>query len=112
MFRTLDYKLPRRNYEVLLLHFVGDVIVTLEEAQDGHVNQGVGAGVKMVRDRKVLSFVVYRAQILYNVVSESPLGLTNVEEATLGPADTVDQVDGCASEPLSNVECLFCALEG
>eukprot|EP00061_Rhincodon_typus_P004045 g21620.t1 len=76
-----------------LLQFAGGVIVALEEAQDGHVTRGVGGGVKMVGDRKVLSFVMYRVHMLYKVVSEPLLGLTNVEEATLGATDTVDQVD-------------------
>eukprot|EP00061_Rhincodon_typus_P007221 g28702.t1 len=66
----------------------------------------------MAADQKVLSFVAYRAQMLYKIVSESTFGLTDVEEATLGSVDTVDQVDGCAGEPLSNVEGLFCALDG
>eukprot|EP00061_Rhincodon_typus_P000195 g10872.t1 len=87
------------EYEVLLLQFAGGVIVALEEAQDGHVVQGVGEGVKMVGNRKVLSFVAYRVQMLYEMVSESTLGLTDVKEATSGAADTVDQVDGCAGEP-------------
>eukprot|EP00061_Rhincodon_typus_P006838 g27886.t1 len=58
----------------------------------------------MVGDRKVLLFVKYRVQMLYKMVSKSTLGLTNVEEATSGAADTVDQVNGCAGEPLSDVE--------
>eukprot|EP00061_Rhincodon_typus_P013604 g40079.t1 len=57
------------EYEVLLLQFVGGVIV-LEEAQNGHVSQGVGGGVKMVRDRKVL-IIVHRAQIFRELVTES-----------------------------------------
>eukprot|EP00061_Rhincodon_typus_P010901 g35537.t1 len=52
----------------------------------------------MVRDRKVLLFVVYRVQKLYKTVSESSLSLTDVEEATSGAADAVDQVDRCAGE--------------
>eukprot|EP00061_Rhincodon_typus_P016471 g44707.t1 len=70
----------RAEYEVLLLQFARGVIVTLEEAQDGHVAQEVGGGVEMVRDWKVLSFVLSRAQVLYKAVSEPPLGLTDVEE--------------------------------
>eukprot|EP00061_Rhincodon_typus_P004119 g21795.t1 len=95
MFRPLGFRLLRRN-EVLLLQFVGGVIVALEEAQDGHVTQGVGGEVKMVGDQKVLSFVAYRAQMLYEMVSMSTFGFTDIEEATSGAADTVDQVDGCA----------------
>eukprot|EP00061_Rhincodon_typus_P007792 g29832.t1 len=90
MFRPSGCKLPRRN-EVLLLQFAGGVIVILEEAQDGHATQGVGGGVKMVHDQKVLMFVAYKAQMLHEMVSESKLGLTHVEEATSGAADTVDQ---------------------
>eukprot|EP00061_Rhincodon_typus_P003976 g21447.t1 len=68
--------------------------------------------VKMVPNQKVLSFVTYRVQMLYKMVSKSPLGLTDVEEATSGAADTVDQFDRCAGEPLSNVEGLFSVLDG
>eukprot|EP00061_Rhincodon_typus_P017713 g46538.t1 len=66
----------------------------------------------MVGDQKVLSFVLYRAQILYEKVSESLLGLTDVEEATSGATDTVDQVGGCTGEPLSDVKGLLWALNG
>eukprot|EP00061_Rhincodon_typus_P008924 g31979.t1 len=45
-----------------------------------------------------------RAQMLYKMVSESPLGLTNVEDATLGAVDAVHQVDRCAGETMSDVE--------
>eukprot|EP00061_Rhincodon_typus_P011427 g36420.t1 len=98
--------------KVLLLQFACGIIVALEAAQDGHVTQGVGGGAKMVDNWKVLSFVTCRAQTLYKTVSKSTLGLTNVEEATLGAADTVDQVDGCAGEPLSDMKGLFGALNG
>eukprot|EP00061_Rhincodon_typus_P000717 g12544.t1 len=90
------------EYEVLLLQFAGGIIATLEKAQDGRVTQGVGGNI--VCDRKVLLFVAYRAQMLYKTVSESLLGLTDIEEATSGVANTIDHVDGCAGEPLSNVE--------
>eukprot|EP00061_Rhincodon_typus_P016345 g44518.t1 len=51
-------------------------------------------------------------QVLYKVISEPWLGLTNVEEDTSGAADTVDHIDGCAGEPLSDMEGLFGALNG
>eukprot|EP00061_Rhincodon_typus_P008024 g30260.t1 len=70
--------------------------LTLEEAQDAHVTQEVRRGVKMVRDRAVFWFVACRAQMLSKTVSESTLGLTDVEEATSGAMDAVDQVDRCA----------------
>eukprot|EP00061_Rhincodon_typus_P009248 g32600.t1 len=66
----------------------------------------------MVCDRKVLSFVANRAQMFHETVSETMLGFTDVEGAILGTTDTVDQVDRCAGEPLSDVESLFCALNG
>eukprot|EP00061_Rhincodon_typus_P008126 g30470.t1 len=47
--------------------------------------------------------------MLYEMVSNSPLGLTDVEKATSGAVDTEDQIDRCAGEPLSNMEDLFCA---
>eukprot|EP00061_Rhincodon_typus_P010171 g34254.t1 len=97
---------------MLLLQFAGGVIMTLEEAQDGHVTEGVGRGIKIVGNWKVLSFVVYRAQVLYKAVIESLLGLTDVEKATSGAVDAVDQVDGCAGGPLSDVKGLFWALNG
>eukprot|EP00061_Rhincodon_typus_P005980 g26135.t1 len=83
--------------------------MTLEAAQDGHVTQGLEGGVKMVCNRKVLSFVAYRARVHYKTVSKSPLGLTDAKEATSGEVDAVDQ---CAGEPLSHVEGMFCALDG
>eukprot|EP00061_Rhincodon_typus_P000795 g12766.t1 len=55
-------------------------------------------------------FVANRVQMFYKTVSKPLLGLTNVGEATLGAADAVDHVDGCAGEPLSNVEGMFCVL--
>eukprot|EP00061_Rhincodon_typus_P008051 g30317.t1 len=106
---TAHSKPPEAEYEVLLLQFVGGVIVTLKETQDGHVTQGVGVGMgrgfKMVLDRKVLSFVACRAQMLYKKASESPLSLTDVENA-------VDQVDGCTGEPLFDMKGLLWALDG
>eukprot|EP00061_Rhincodon_typus_P006511 g27223.t1 len=68
---------------------ISGVIVILEEAQNGHVTQGMGGIVKMVGNWKVLSFVAYRAQMLYKAVSESPLGLTDIEEATSGAAESM-----------------------
>eukprot|EP00061_Rhincodon_typus_P013287 g39570.t1 len=53
-----------------------------------------------------------RAQMLCKSVTESALGLTNVDEATLGATDTVDQVGGCTCEPLSDLESLSWALDG
>eukprot|EP00061_Rhincodon_typus_P008330 g30850.t1 len=58
----------------------------------------------MVRDRKVLSFVANRVQVLYKAVSEPPLGLTDVGEATSGAANAIDHIDQCAGEPLSDVK--------
>eukprot|EP00061_Rhincodon_typus_P011152 g35960.t1 len=87
MFRPLGCRFPKVEYEVLLLQFAGPVTVTLEEAQYGHVTQGVGGGVKMVGNRKVWSFVTYRAQMLYETVSKFTFGLTVVEEATSGTVD-------------------------
>eukprot|EP00061_Rhincodon_typus_P007739 g29730.t1 len=55
----------------------------------------MGGGAEVVYDWKVLSFVMNRAQVLYKVVSELPLGLTDVEEATSGAVDAVDHIDGC-----------------
>eukprot|EP00061_Rhincodon_typus_P001155 g13889.t1 len=83
------------EYEVLLLQFPGGIVVTLEEAQVGHVTQGVGEGVEVVHDWKVLSFVANRAQVLYKAVSDPLLGLTDVEEATLGTANAIDHIGGC-----------------
>eukprot|EP00061_Rhincodon_typus_P001918 g16129.t1 len=68
--------------EVLLLQFPGGIVVTLEEDQDGHVVQGVGGGVEVVCEWKVLPFVANRVQVLYKAVSDPPVGLTDVDEAT------------------------------
>eukprot|EP00061_Rhincodon_typus_P014530 g41599.t1 len=103
---------PKVEYKVLLFQFPSGIIVTLEEAQDGHVAQGVGGRAEMVRDRKVLSFVANKAQVLYKVVSEPSLGLTHVKQATSGSADAIDHIDGCAGEPLSDVKGLFGSLDG
>eukprot|EP00061_Rhincodon_typus_P002595 g17974.t1 len=107
---TIGLKDPKAEYEVLLLQ--GGVVVTLEVAQNGHVIQGVGRGVEVVRDRKVLSFVVNKTQVLYKAVSEPPLGLTDVEEATSGAADAIDHISGCAGEHLSDVEGSFGSWDG
>eukprot|EP00061_Rhincodon_typus_P015346 g42962.t1 len=48
---------PEVEYEVLFLLFVCGIIVALEEAQDRHVTRGVGGGVKMVSDRKVVLII-------------------------------------------------------
>eukprot|EP00061_Rhincodon_typus_P013247 g39505.t1 len=109
---TIGLEVPEAEYEVLLLQFTSGVIVTLEEAQDGHVTQGVGGGVEVVRDWKMLTFVANRAQVLYKAVSKPLLGLPDVEEATSGAADTIDHISGCAREHLSDVEGLFGALDG
>eukprot|EP00061_Rhincodon_typus_P014881 g42239.t1 len=93
---AIGLEAPEAEYEVLLLQFVGGVIVTPEEAQDRHVTQGVGGGVKMVRDQKVLSFVTNRVQMLYKMVFKPLLGFIDVEKATLGAADAVGHTDGCA----------------
>eukprot|EP00061_Rhincodon_typus_P003146 g19401.t1 len=69
-------------------------------------------GVKIEGDRKVLSFVAHRAQMLFKTVSESMLGLTDVEEATSAAADALDHIDRSAGEPLSDVEGLFGAWDG
>eukprot|EP00061_Rhincodon_typus_P000801 g12776.t1 len=79
------------EYEVLFLQFACGIIVTLEEAQDGYVTQGMGGGVKMVSNQKVLLIIVYGAQVLRKSVTEATCGLIDVEEATLGATDTVDQ---------------------
>eukprot|EP00061_Rhincodon_typus_P008996 g32111.t1 len=42
--------------------------------------------------------------MFYETVSESTLGVTDVEEATSGAADTVEQVDGCTGEPLPDMK--------
>eukprot|EP00061_Rhincodon_typus_P001729 g15595.t1 len=86
--------------------------VTPEETQDGHVVQGVGVEFEVVRDWKVLSFVVNRVQVLYKAVSEPSLDLTDVVEATSGAADGIDHISGYAGEPLSDVEGFFGSLDG
>eukprot|EP00061_Rhincodon_typus_P010406 g34668.t1 len=50
--------------------------------------------------------------VLYKTVSEPPLGLTDVEEAMSGAADTVAQVDRCAGEPQSDVKGVECPILG
>eukprot|EP00061_Rhincodon_typus_P014570 g41658.t1 len=84
------------EYEVLLFQFPGRAIVTLEKAQNGHVTQGVGGGVEMVHDWKVLLFIMNRVQVPYKVFSEPQFGLANVEKTTSGEANTIDYTDGSA----------------
>eukprot|EP00061_Rhincodon_typus_P002972 g18964.t1 len=74
--------------------------VTLEEAQDGHVTQGVGGGVKCLATGRCCR--LSRTEH-YEKVSKSMLGLTDVEENTSGAVDAVDHIDRCAGEPLSDV---------
>eukprot|EP00061_Rhincodon_typus_P009351 g32790.t1 len=45
----------------------------------------------MVHDRGLSLFVTTRVHMFYKMVSEPLLGLTNVEEATVGATDAVDQ---------------------
>eukprot|EP00061_Rhincodon_typus_P016464 g44695.t1 len=97
---------------MLLLQFACGIIVTLEEAQDGHVIEGMGEGIKMVGNWKVLLILVYTAQTLCESVIESVLGLTDVDEAASGATDTADLVGGYTSESLSDLERLFGALDG
>eukprot|EP00061_Rhincodon_typus_P008723 g31590.t1 len=87
------------------------VIVTLEEAQGGHVDKEVGGGVKVVGNWKVLLLIVYRAQMLCKTVPKSAFGLTDVEETTSGGSDTVGQVGGSTGEPLSDLKRLFGAFD-
>eukprot|EP00061_Rhincodon_typus_P002797 g18490.t1 len=108
---TLRPLAPKAEYKVQLLQFLGGIVVTLEEAQEGHVVQGVGGGVEVVRDWKVL-FVASRAQVIYKTVSKPPIGLTDVEEAMSGAMDAVDHISRCAGERLSDVEGYFGSLDG
>eukprot|EP00061_Rhincodon_typus_P012090 g37584.t1 len=96
------------EYEVLLLQFACVVIVALEEAQDGHITQGVGRGVEMVHNRKVLSFVANRVQAFQKATSWSH----QCRGGHIGSSDAIDHIDGCAGEPLSDVRGLFGALDG
>eukprot|EP00061_Rhincodon_typus_P016662 g44992.t1 len=109
---VIGLQAPEAEYEAMVLQFAGGVIVTLEKAQEGHVTQGRGGGVKIVGDWKVLSFVAYRSQTFYETVIRFTLGLTNVEEATLGGTNTGDQVGGCTGEPLLDMKCLLWTLDG
>eukprot|EP00061_Rhincodon_typus_P012429 g38161.t1 len=102
---------PEAEYELLLLQFAGGVIVTLEEAPDGHVIKGVGGEVKMVSNQTVLLIIVYEAQVFCESITETALGLTDIEQATSGATDTVDQVGGCTDESLSDMESLSGALD-
>eukprot|EP00061_Rhincodon_typus_P012440 g38178.t1 len=109
MFRPSGCKLLRRNMRCC------SSSLWVEDTGGGPgwtCTQGLGGGVKMVHDQKVLSFVMNRAQVLYKAISEPLLGLTDVKEATSGATDAVDHIDGCAGEHVSDVKGLFCALNG
>eukprot|EP00061_Rhincodon_typus_P018010 g46988.t1 len=75
-------------------------------------SKGLGGGFKMAGNRKVLLIIAYRAQILRESVTKSALGLTNVDKATSGAMDAVDQVGGRRGEPQSDMERLAWALDG
>eukprot|EP00061_Rhincodon_typus_P015201 g42740.t1 len=66
----------------------------------------------MVSDQKVVVIIMYRAQMLHEMVPESALGLTDVPEATSGAMDTIVQVGECTGEPLLEMKSLFWALSG
>eukprot|EP00061_Rhincodon_typus_P015416 g43074.t1 len=72
--------------------------VALDKAQDGRGIKGMRGEVELVSDRKVVLIIVYREQMLHKSGTESALGLTDVEEATSGATDTVDQVGGYVAE--------------
>eukprot|EP00061_Rhincodon_typus_P001980 g16307.t1 len=77
---AIRLQVPEAKCEVLLLQFEGGVTVTLEKAHDGHVTKGLGGGVKMVGNQEVVLIIAYRAQMLQESITESALGLTDVEE--------------------------------
>eukprot|EP00061_Rhincodon_typus_P001303 g14353.t1 len=88
------------------------IIVTLQEAEDGHVVQGVGGGVEMVRDWEVQTFVANRAEVFRKAVPEPPFGFPDVEEAKSGTADAVYHIGRCAGDHLFDVESLLGAWDG
>eukprot|EP00061_Rhincodon_typus_P017139 g45702.t1 len=100
------------EYGVLFLRNACGIIVALEEAQDGHVAKGVGGGIEMAGNRKMLLITEYRVQMLHELVTKSAFGLNNVEEISSGATDTVDQAGGCTGESLSDLERLYGALDG
>eukprot|EP00061_Rhincodon_typus_P012536 g38325.t1 len=71
---------PEAEYKVFFLQFTCGLIMTLEEAQDGHVAKGLGGIIEMSGNQKVMLIGAYRAQML----RESVFGLSAVEEATSG----------------------------
>eukprot|EP00061_Rhincodon_typus_P005132 g24275.t1 len=109
MFGPLGCMVLRRNMRCCFSSFLRGVIVALE---DGRVIQGVGGGVKVVCDQKVLLIIAYRAQMIHESVTKCTLGHTNAEETTSGATDTVDQVGGWTGEPLSDLESLSWASNG
>eukprot|EP00061_Rhincodon_typus_P017199 g45786.t1 len=81
---------PKVEYKMLLLQFAGGDIVAVEEAQDGHVAKGVGGGIKMVGKWKVVLIEVYQLKMLRETVTESALGLPNIQETASGATDSID----------------------
>eukprot|EP00061_Rhincodon_typus_P001711 g15534.t1 len=57
---TIGLQGSELKYEVLFPQPSGGIVVALEAAQDGHVVQGVGGGVEVVREWEVQLFVANR----------------------------------------------------
>ena len=78
----------------LALSFTG----TLQKAKDRHVGMGEGSCVKMASNRKVRILSAHRPKVLSKVIAQSTLGLSDMEETTLGAANAIHQIERGASE--------------
>ena len=89
---------------MLFLQFALSFTGTLQQAKDRHVGMGAGLCFKMASNQKVRVLLAHRPKVLSKVITQSTLGLSNIEETTLGAANAIHQIERGASETLLNLE--------
>ena len=86
---------------MLFLQFALSFTGTLQQAKVRHVGMGAGSCVEM---RSNWKFRVQITKVLSKAVTQSNLGLSHLEENTLGAANAIDQIKKSASETLLNLK--------
>ena len=89
---------------MLFLQFALSFTGTLQQAKDRHVSMGAGSCVKMASNRKVRVLIVHRPKVLSKAITQSTLGLSDIEETILGAVNAIHQIERGASETLLNLE--------
>ena len=74
---------------MLFLQFALSFTGTLQQAKDRHVGMGAGSCVKMASNRKVRVLIAHRPKVLSKAITQSTLGLSDIEETTLGAANAI-----------------------